>query len=163
MAKQYTLSDIFKHEDTTRYYCNSEGGFNLLPYELIDLAALEHSFNTDYAEYVVFRHMHEIAEYVSCLSLKRGFQINIRHNQNLLQDLENNNLRKEYYESCFQHYVDDPDDKSLDSIFQVIHQAVEDNNWDFLYYLYYREENELYNLINNHKNKIKDRKFFIVQ
>ena len=29
MAQYYTLSDIFKHEDTTRQYCISEDGANL--------------------------------------------------------------------------------------------------------------------------------------
>ena len=163
MAKQYTLSDIFKHENTTRYYSVSEGTHELSPHELIDLAATEHEFDTDYAEYVIFNHLYQIAEYTASKSLRKGYQINIRHNQNLLQDLENNNLRKEYYENWFLHYVDDPDYKSLASVLEVIDGAVRDNNWDFLYYLYYREENELYNLINNHKNKIKDRKFFIVQ
>ena len=163
MAKYYTLSDIFKHEDTTRYYCNSEGGFELTPYELIDLAAEEHEFDTDYAEYVIFKHLHQIAAYTARKSTKIGHQINITHNQNLLQDLENNNLRKEYYEGWFLHYVDDPDDESLGSIFSIIDQAVRDNNWEFLYYLYYREEDKLYNLLNNYKNKIRDRNFFIIQ
>ena len=163
MAKYYTLSDIIKHEDTTREYCVSEGSHDITTQTLIYLASLEPIFDTNYAEYVIFRHLHQIAAYTERKSLEKGCQINIRHNQNLLQDLENNNLRKEYYESWFQHYVDDPDDEYLDSIFSIIDQAVRDNNWDFLYYLYYREENKLYDILNNHKNKIRDRKFFIIQ
>ena len=163
MAKYYTLSDIIKYEDKTREYCVSEDISCLSTPELIDLASQEAYFNTDYAEYLIFRHLHQIAAYAEQKSLKKGCQINIRHCQNLQQDLENNNLRKEYYENWFQHYIVDPDDEDLGSIFSIIDQAVRDNNWDFLYYLYYREEDKLYDLLNTHKNKIRDRKFFIIQ
>ena len=163
MAKYYTLSDIIKHEDTTREYCMSEGTHNLDTPTLIYLASLEPKFDTNYAEYVIFRHLHQIAAYAARKSLKIGYQINITYNQNLKEDLENNNLRKEYYEGWFLRYVDDPDNEDLDSIFSIINQAVRDNNWEFLYYLYYREENKLYDLLNNYKNKIRDRKFFIIQ
>ena len=163
MAKYYTLSDIFKHEDTTRHYCLSEDISNLSTPTLLYLASLEPDFDTDYAEYVIFRHLHQIAAYTARKSLKIGYQINITHNQNLQEDLENNNLRKEYYEGWFLRYVEDPDNEDLDSIFYIIDQAVRDNNWEFLYYLYYREEDKLYNLLNNYKNKIRDRKFFIIQ
>ena len=162
MAQYYTLSDIFKYEDITREYCNSEGGFELLPPSLIDLAAQEPNFDTDYAEYVIFRHLHQIAAYIARKSIKIGYQINVTHNQNLKEDLENNNASKEYYEGWFQRY-EDPTSGDLDSIFSIIDQAVRDNNWNFLYYLYYKEENELNDLLANHKNKIKERKFFIIQ
>ena len=162
MAQYYTLSDIFKYEDTTREFCNSEGGFELLPPTLINLAASQPNFDTDYAEYVIFRRLHQIAAYITCESIKKGYQINVTHNQNLKEDLENNNASKEYYEGWFQRYEDDVND-DVDTIFSIIDQAVRDNNWEFLYYLYYREENELTNLLVYHKNNIKDRKFFIIQ
>ena len=162
MAKYYTLSDIFKYEDITREFCNSEGGFELLPPTLIDLAASQPSFDTDYAEYVIFRRLHQIADYITCESKRKGYQINVTHNQNLKENLENNNASKEYYEGWFQRYEDDAND-DVDTIFSIIDQAVRDNNWNFLYYLYYKEENELTNLLVGHKNNIKDRKFFIIQ
>ena len=96
MAQYYTLSDIFKHEDTTRHYCMSEGGFELSTQELIQLAAQEPNFDTDYAEYVIFRHLHQITAYIASKSIKIGYQINVTHNQNLKEDLENNNASKEY-------------------------------------------------------------------
>ena len=47
MAQYYTLSDIFKHEDTTRQYCLSEDGANLSTPTLIYLASLEPDFDTN--------------------------------------------------------------------------------------------------------------------
>ena len=162
MAKQYTLSDIIKYEDQTRDYCNSEGGFSLLTPELIDLASQEDYFDTDYAEYVIFRRLHQIADYIARESIRKGYLINVTHNQNLKEDLQNNNATKEYYEFCFQHYENHADD-DVDTIFSIIDQAIIDKNWNFLYYLYYREDNELTDVLVNHKNNIKDRKFFIIQ
>ena len=162
MAQYYTLSNIFKHEDTTRHYCNSEGGFELLPPSLIDLAAQEPNFDTDYAEYVIFRRLHQIAAYIARQSIKKGYQINVTNNQNLKEDLENNNASKEYYEGWYQRY-EDPTFGDLDPIFSVIDQAVRDNNWNFLYYLYYKEEEDLNDLLIKQKNRFNERKFFILQ
>ena len=163
MTKHYTLSDIFDYEDTTRDYCNSEGGWELLPPELIDLAASEPVFNTNYAEYVIFRRLFQIADYIANKTKRKGYQINVTHNQNLKEDLENNNASKEYYEGQFQYYEENNNRDDVDTIFPIIDKAIFHKNWNFLYYLYYREENNLYDLLNSHKNNIKDRKFFIIQ
>ena len=162
MAQQYTLSDIFKHEDTTRQYCISEDSANLSPRQLIELAGMENHFNSNYAEYIIFKRLHQVAEYISCESKKKGYQINVRHNQNIKEDLENNNDSKDYYAFWVdiyerQAFNDDPD------IYDIINQAVRDNNWSFLYYLYYKEEEELYDLLSKQKNCLNERKFFVVQ
>ena len=163
MAQQYTLSDIFKYEDITLQYCMSEDGENLTIPTLIYLASLEPDFDTNYVEYLIFKRLHQVAECISCKSKKKGYQINVRHNQNLKEDLENNNPSEDYYKDWYQHYDDPFFCPEKENIYQIIDQAVRDNNWNFLYYLYYKEENELYDLLTNHKNKIKERKFFIVQ
>ena len=152
MTQYYTLSDIFKHEDTTRHYCNSEGGFELLPPELIELASQEPNFDTDYAEYVIFRRLHQIAVYIDRQSMKKGYKLTLTDNQGLKRQLENNNASKEYYEGCYQSY-EDPTFGDLDPIFSVIDQAVRDNNWNYLYYLYYKEEKNLNDLLIRQKNR----------
>ena len=162
MAQQYTLSDIFKHEDTTRQYCLSEGGVNLLTPQLIELAGMEDHFNSDYVKFIIFKRLHQVAEYISYKSKNKGYQINVRHNQNVKEDLENNNDSREHYENWLdiyerQAFNDEPD------IYDIIDQAVRDNNWNFLYYLYYKEEEELYDLLSKQKNRFNERKFFIIQ
>ena len=152
MTQYYTLSDIFKYEDTTRHYCNSEGGVELLPTSLINLASQEPNFDTDYAEYVIFRRLHRIAIYIDRQSMKKGHKLNLADNQGLKRHLENNNAIEEYYEGCYQSY-EDPTFGDLDPIFSVIDQAVRDNNWNFLYYLYYKEEKNLNDLLIRQKNR----------
>ena len=83
MTQYYTLSDIFKHEDTTRHYCNSKGGVELLPPSLIDLASQEPNFDTDYAEYVIFRRLHQIAIYIDRQSMKKKHKLYLTDNQGL--------------------------------------------------------------------------------
>ena len=95
MAQYYTLSDIFKHEDTTRHYCNSEGGFELLPPTLIELASQEPNFDADYAEYVIFKRLHPIAAYINYQSMKKGHKLYLTDNPGLKRELENNNAAKE--------------------------------------------------------------------
>ena len=162
MAIQYSLSDIFKYEDITRQYCNSEGGFDLSIQELIHLAALEDEFDTNYANYLIFKHLHQITVYISQKTINKGFQINVKDNKKLKKDIENNNFNISNYENWFEFYenktfIDDP------TIYDVIDQIIKDNNWYVLYYSYYKEENKLYDILFNEKNKLNDRKFFIIQ
>ena len=162
MALQYTLSDIFKYEDITRQYCNSEGGFTLSIQELIHLAALEDEFDTDYADYLIFKRLHQIAEYIYQKAINKGIYANVKDNKNLKKDIENNNFNISNYENWLEFYenntfIDDP------TIYDVIDQIIKDNNRYVLYYLYYKEENKLYDILFNEKNKLKNRKFFIIQ
>ena len=152
MTQYYTLSDIFKHEDTTRHYCNLKGGVELLPPSLIDLASQEPNFDTDYAEYVIFRRLHQIAIYIDRQSMKKGYKLTLTDNQDLKRKLENNNEFEEYYEGRYQSY-EDRTFGDLDPIFSIIDQAVRDNNWNFLYYLYYKEEKNLNDLLIRQKNR----------
>ena len=162
MEQQYTLSDIFKHEDTIRQYCFSEDRIDLLPRTLMYLASLEPNFDTHFAEYVIFKRLHQIAEYIFSESKKIGYLINVRHYQNLKEDLDNNNVSKEYYEGWFRRY-DSSDIEENDPIIPIIKQAIRDNHWNFLYYLYYKKEKELNELLTELKNQFNNKKFFIVQ
>ena len=162
MASQYLLSDIIKYELITKQYCESEGGFTLSVEELIHLAALEKKFNTDYARYLIIRCLNQISDYISQKALGKGFQVNVKNNVNLREDIKNNNFDISNYDNWLKFYedktaIDDPD------IYDIIDQILKDNNWHVLYYLYYKEEEKLYNFLFNEKNKLNDRKFFIIQ
>ena len=162
MALQYLLSDIIKYELITKQYCESEGGFTLTTQELIHLAALEDEFDTDYANYLIIRHLHQIEDYISQKALIKGFQINVKNNVNLREDIKNNNFDIPNYDNWLDYYedktfIDDPD------IYDIIDEIIKDNNWHVLYYLYYKEEKKLYDVLFNEKNKLNERKFFIIQ
>ena len=158
----YSLSTIFQYEDITRQHCMSEGGFNLTTQELIQLSAKEDEFNLDYVNYLLFKHLYQISNYISHKTQNR---INVKDNQKL-----NDNINEDYYESWIEFYStkafsDYPD------IYEIIDQAIKGKNWDVLYYIYYKEENELANLVAKeedefneriYEEKQKNRKFFII-
>ena len=157
MANQCNISNIFKHEDKTRHYCISEGGVELSVPELIKLAGKEEEFNSDYAEYLIFKRLHLISSYIA-----KKANINVKDNERLKKDIENNNLNKPRYEEWLEFYEREAFNDYPD-IYDIIDQTIIDKNWNVLYYLYYKEENELYDLVAKEKNKLNERKFFIIQ
>ena len=106
--------------------------------------------------------MHLIADYITQKAKNKGYQINVKDNGKLKEDLENNNGNESNYENWIEFYEREAFNDYPD-IYDIIKQAIRDNNWNFLYYLYYKEENELYDLISKEKNKLNERKFFIIQ
>ena len=82
----------------------------------------------------------------------------------------NDNINEDYYESWIEFYEskafsDYPD------IYEIIDQAIASKNWDVLYYIYHKEENELTNFVAKeedefneriYEEKQKNRKFFII-
>ena len=158
----YSLSKIFHYEDKTRQNCLSEGGVELTTEELIELAAKDDKFDNDYANYLIFKRLHLIADYITQKAKNKGYQINVKDNGKLKEDLENNNSNESNYENWIEFYEREAFNDYPD-IYDIIKQAIRNNNWNFLYYLYYKEENELYDLVSKEKNKLNERKFFIIQ
>ena len=166
----YSLSKCFHYEAITRQHCISEGGVELTTQDLIELAAKEDEFDIDYAEYLIFKRLHLIADYIAQKAKNKGFIINVKENKKIEEDLLNNNSNEDYYENWIEFYEskafsDYPD------IYEIIDQAIRDKNWNVLYYIYFKEEGELKELIakeedefneRKYEEKQKNRKFFII-
>ena len=146
----YNLSKIFQYEDITRQHCMSEGGFNLTTQELIQLSAKEDEFNLDYVNYLLFKRLHQIYDYILHETQNT---INVKDTQIL-----NNNINEDYYENWIEFYTtkafsDYPD------VYEIIDQAIAGQNWDVLYYIYRKEEDELNNLITKEEDEFNERKY----
>ena len=134
----YSLSTIFQYEAITRQHCISEGGVELTTQELIELTAKEDEFNINYANYLIFKRLHLISDYITQKALNTwGITINVKDNQKL-----NDNINEDYYESWIEFYStkafsDYPD------IYEIIDQAIKGKNWDVLYYIYYKKRMNL--------------------
>ena len=153
MANQHVIG---KYEAITKRYREAEGSEFLPVRVLMDLAASESNFNSDYARYVINKHLHDIADYVYH---KTGRNISI--NPNLRADINNNNINRENYDSWIEYYKDkswndDPD------FYDIIDEIVKENNIPVLYYFFYKEEEELTDLLIDYLNDFNDRKFFII-
>ena len=162
MANQYNISNIFEYEDKTRHYCISEGGVELTTQMLMELATKEDKFDSNYAEYLIFKRLHLISDYITQKAKNKGFIINVKDNEKIKEDLANNNCNEPKYEEWIEFYERESFSDFPD-IYEIINQAIMEKNWNVLYYLYYKEENELINLVAKEKNKLNERKFFIIQ
>ena len=157
MASQYSIGNISKYDAITKHYCDLENSESVPVRVLIDLAASEVEFNGDYARYIINRRLHDIADYIYKKSGK-----NVTVNPRLRSDIQNNNINREVYDKVIESYEDDiPHDD--EDIFNTIDKMIRENNWCVLYYLYYKEEEELTKLLIDGLNDFNDRKFFIIQ
>ena len=157
MARQYSIGDISKYEAMTKQFLEVEGCESLPVRALIDLAASEKEFNGDYVRYIIDRRLFGIADYIYKKSGR-----NVTVNPMLRSDIQNNNIDRKAYNEAIESYEDDiPYDD--EDIFTTIDKMMRENNWCVLYYLYYKEEEELTELLIDGLNDFNDRKFFIIQ
>ena len=157
MARQYLISDIIEYELITKQLCESENCEFLPIRVLLDLEASKAKFNGDYARYIIDRRLCEIADYIYKKSGR-----NVTVNPMLRSDIQNNNIDRKAYNEAIESYEDDiPYDD--EDIFTTIDKMIKENNWCVLYYLYYKEEEELTKLLIEGLNDFNDRKFFIIR
>ena len=135
MAKIYEHSQIFRHEDISKVYIASEGRL-LSPRELIEKAAKEEKFDTEYADYIVYKNRIQIEEFI----MKRNRCIG-----NSLQF-----IREDYWEvneDEFEPKIKAMPFKVKPTVFDILDLLIRDQQWDLVFYVYYRETVELNNLI----------------
>ena len=135
MAKIYEHSQIFRHEDISKVYIASEGRL-LSPRELIEKAAKQEKFDTEYADYIVYKNRIQIEEFI----MKRNRCIG-----NSLQF-----IREDYwevYEDEFEPKIKAMPFRVKPTVFDILDVLIRDQQWDLVFYVYYRETVELNNLI----------------
>ena len=159
MARQYSINDIIKYEEMTKYFHNKECSESLPIRVLLDLVASEVEFDGDYARFIIDRRLFSIADYIYKKSGR-----NVTYNPILRSDIQNNNIDRNLYDEALESYEDEGNPPHDDyDIFPIIDKMIRDNNWNLLYYLYYKEEEELNKLLIDGLNDFHDRKFFIIQ
>ena len=126
MAKIYEHSEIFRHEDISKVYIASEGRV-LSPRELIERAAKEEKFDTEYAEYIVYKNKIQIEEFI----MKRNRCIG-----NSLQFIRDD---WEEYEYQFEPKIKAMPFKIKPTVFDILDVLIRDEQWDLVFYVYYRE------------------------
>ena len=135
MAKIYEHSQIFRHEDISKVYIASEGRL-LSPRELIEKAAKEEKFDTEYAEYIVYKNKIQIEEFI----MKRNRCIG-----NSLQFIRDDFW--EVYEDQFEPKIKAMPFKVKPTVFDILDVLIRDQQWDLVFYVYYRETVLLSSLI----------------
>ena len=157
MALHYSIGDIIKYEEMTKYFYRKECSESLPIRVLIDLAASEEEFNADYVRYIINKHLYNVADYAY---KKSGRNVTI--NPILRADINNNNIDRENYDRWIEYY-EDKSWNDLPDFEDIIDEILKENNILVLYYFYYKEEEELTKLLVECLNDFHDRKFFIIQ
>ena len=161
----YNLSTIFQYEDITRQYCMSEGGFNLTTQELLSLAILDGDI--DYAKFVIFKRLYTLREFITKKTKNVGYIFNPNTNQNISNNIQE---YEDYYDNWIEYYSS-KNNLFTDDIEDIIEEVIKSKHWDVLYYIYFKEEDDLNSFLareedefneKKEKESVKNRKFFII-
>ena len=135
MAGKYTYSEIFRFEDISKVYIASEGRL-LSARELINKASKEEKFDVDYACYIAYKNKMQIEDFI----MKRNLRIG-----NSLQFIKDDYWVE--YEDEFEPKINAIPFKIKPTVFDILDVLIRDQQWDLVFYVYYRETSGLNNLI----------------
>ena len=135
MAKRYEHSEIFRHEDISKVYIALEGRV-LSPRELIERADKEERFDTEYAQYILYKNKIQMEDFI----MKRNRCIG-----NSLQFMTDEFCEENEME--FEPKIKAMPFKVKPTVFEILDVLIRDQQWDLVFYVYQRETAGLYNLI----------------
>ena len=162
--REFTINECFYHEDTTRKHVlkyNRE----LTIYELIKLGI--EADNYDYINYLIFKRMHLVKTIILNETKNTDFKLDLNQYEDIeLDDLEYEGLLK-YYAKTFNSNTDN----NTINIEDLIKVVVSFNHWFMLYYIYFKERDDLTTFLYDEEEKYceyqrklqREKKFFIIQ
>ena len=158
MAKIYEHSEIFRHEDISKVYIASEGRL-LSARELIKKASKEERFDVEYANYIVYKNKMQIEEFIMKRNRRIGNSLRFIKDDYWVED-----------EDEFEPKINAMPFKIKPTVFDILDVLIRDQQWDLVFYVYYRETSGLNSLIihleDEHiplNNNILDKKMVILQ
>ena len=163
--KTYSLSECFYYEGITRQYTLKEGE-ELSVQNLITLAIKDDNF--DYAKFLIFKRLHLIKDIITQKTENTGFTFDTNKNQDIKENLPD---YEDYYERWLGFYAYNFNRGLCDiiRIDDLIEEIARNKHWDVLYYIYFKEDYDLYDFLvreeekfNEYKEKEKNRTFFII-
>ena len=159
MAGKYTYSKIFRHEDVSKVYIALEGRV-LSPRELIKKASKEEKFDVEYANYIAYKNKIQIEEFIMKRNRCIGNSLRFIKDDYWVED-----------EDEFEPKINAIPFKIKPTVFDILDVLLRDQQWDLVFYVYYRETSGLNSLIAHledehiplNNNNILDKKMIILQ
>ena len=157
MDGRYTHSEIFRYEDISKVYIDLEGRL-LSPRELIERADKEERFDVDYANYIAYKNKMQIEEFIMKRNRCIGNSLHFIKDDYWVED-----------EDEFEPKINAMLFKIKPTVFDILEVLLRDQQWDLVFYVYYRETSGLNNLIakleDEHKTltNILDKKMLIIK
>ena len=135
MAGRYTHSEIFRHEDVSKVYIASEGRL-LSAKELIKKASKEEKFDVDYAYYIAYKNKIQVEEFIMKRNRRIGNSLRFIKDDYWVED-----------EDEFEPKINAMPFKIKPTVFDILDVLIRDQQWDLVFYVYYRETSGLKSLI----------------
>ena len=162
--REFTISECFYYEDTTRKY-TLKYNRELTIYELIKLGIENDDYN--YIDYLIFKRLRLLKNLIINETKNTNFILDLNQYENIkIDNLEYENLLN-YYAKTFNN---DTNNNTI-NIDDLIRVVVSYNNWFMLYYIYFKERDDLHTFLVDEDEKYcdyqrklqRDRKFYIIQ
>ena len=111
---------------------------------IIELEGQKEIVDTDYINYLFYKYLRDMVEYIAGRGI---FLVNIEQNiKIILNKITDGEIREEHYERIISKYAEINDDTKY--IYDIIDTAIDLNNYEILYYIYYMEEEDILKRIN---------------
>ena len=139
---QLSTNQIQYYTQKIRDIHNNEGCDNLPTSYLIELEGNQQPIDADYVKYVALKHIDSLIEYINSKGIVlNDTEWNIRQ---ILNEIINNTVDEDYYLNTLEIYnsisgnsFEEPD------IYDMINQAIRLDNKRILYYLIFKEDEEM--------------------
>ena len=162
--REFTISECFYYEDTTRKY-TLKYNRELTIYELIKLGIENNDYN--YIDYLIFKRLRLLKNIIINETKNTSFILDLNQYENIeIDNLEYENLLN-YYAKTFNSNTNN-NTINIDDLIRVV---VSYNHWFMIYYIYFKERDDLHTFLVDEDEKYceyqrklqRDRKFYILQ
>ena len=162
--REFTINECFYHEDTTRKH-TLKYNRELTIYELIKLGI--ETDNYDYTNYLIFKRMYLIKTIILNETRNTNFKLDLDQYEDIMLDDPEYEGLLNYYAKTFNN---DADNNTI-NIEDLIKVVVSFNHWFMLYYIYFKERNDLSTFLYDEDEKYCEyqrelqinRKFYIIR
>ena len=162
--REFTINECFYHEETTRKH-TLKYNRELTIYELIKLGI--EADNYDYINYLIFKRMHLIKTIILNETRNTNFKLELDQYEDIVLDDPEYESLLNYYAKTFNNNTDN----NTINIEDLIKVVVSFNHWFMLYYIYFKERNDLSTFLYDEDEKYceyqrklqRERKFYIFQ
>ena len=147
--REFTISECFYYEDTTRKY-TLKYNRELTIYELIKLGIENDDYN--YIDYLIFKRLRLLKNLIINETKNTNFILDLNQYENIkIDNLEYENLLN-YYAKTFNN---DTNNNTI-NIDDLIRVVVSYNHWFMLYYIYFKERDDLHTFLVDEDEKYCD-------
>ena len=164
--RKFTISECFYYEDITRRFTLYHKR-ELDIYELIKLGIENDNYN--YVNYLIFKRLHLIEDLIRKETANTPFKLDLKQ----YEEMEETDVEEVSYENLLNYYARDfnnSNDNTI-NIEDLISVVVSYKHWYMLYYIYFKERQDLKYFLTVEDDKYceyqrelkRNRKFYIIQ